>query len=149
MKRKWQAVFLVCGFVFAGSNALAEKPLTPESLKGVTVVDDAFVKENHGAIKIFDVRDKAEYVEAHIAGARSVPYEEQSEHAVNFNAAKDRLDLSKFPSNKNEAVVVYCNGPRCWKSYKAAVLLIKAGHAKVDWYRAGFPSWKVKGYPVE
>jgi rhodanese-related sulfurtransferase len=148
--KKIVVLSVLCVMVLAASTALAEKPLTPASLKGATVVDDAFVKANHGKIKIFDVRKKAEYVESHIAGAISVPYEEKSELAVNFDASKDQFDLSKFPKDKNEPIIVYCNGPRCWKSYKAAVLLMKAGHTKIDWYRnEGFPGWKSKGYPVE
>ena len=147
--KKLLVLALLCYPVFAGSSAMAEKPLTPESVKGATIVDDAFVKANHGKIKIFDVRKKAEYVESHIAGAISVPYEENSELAVNFDASKDRLDLSKFPADKNEPVINYCNGPRCWKSYKATLMLVKAGHTKVYYYRSGYPSWKAKGYPVE
>jgi len=141
---------LVLGLcVFGAATARAEKPLTPESAKGAVVVDDAEVKKDHGKVKIYDVRKKAEYVEAHIAGAISVPYEEKSELAVNFDASKDSLDLSKFTADKNEPVTVYCNGPRCWKSYKAAILLVKAGYKNVRWYREGYPSWKAKGYPVE
>ena len=64
------------------------------------------------------------------AGAVSVPYDEKSEHVVDFDAKKDELDLSKFPADKNAPIIVYCNGPRCWKSYKASVLLIKAGYKK-------------------
>ncbi|OGW39972.1 MAG: hypothetical protein A2X58_06430 [Nitrospirae bacterium GWC2_56_14] len=150
MLKKISVLAVVCIMALGASTAMAEKPLTPESLKGATVVDDAFVKANHGKIKIYDVRKKAEYVESHIAGAIAAPYDEKSELAVNFDASKDKFDLSKFPSDKKEPIIVYCNGPRCWKSYKAAVLLIKAGHTKVDWYRNdGFPGWKAKGYPVE
>ena len=43
---------------------------------------------------------------------------------------KDELDLNQFPTDKNAPIIVYCNGPRCWKSYKASVLLIKAGYKK-------------------
>ena len=144
------AAALVCVMVFSASIVLAEKPLTPDSATGATVVDDAFVKANHGTLKIFDVRKKAEYVESHIKGAISVPYEEKSDLAANFDASKDQFDLSKFPSDKNEAIIIYCNGPRCWKSYKAAVLLNKAGYKKINWYRnEGFPGWQAKGYPVE
>jgi rhodanese-related sulfurtransferase len=149
MVNKMSVWVVLCIMVLGVSTAMAEKPATPESVKGATVVDDAFVKANHGKIKIYDVRKKAEYVESHIAGAISVPYEEKSELAVNFDASKDQLDLSKFPADKNEPIINYCNGPRCWKSYKATVLLVKADHTKVYYYREGFPSWKAKGYPVE
>lgn len=147
--KKLLVLAVFCFVVLAGSSAMAEKPQTPESVKGAIIADDAFVKANHGKIKIFDVRKKAEYVESHIAGAISVPYDENSELVVNFDASKDKLDLSKFPADKNEPIINYCNGPRCWKSYKATILLIKAGHTKVYYYRNGFPSWKAKGYPVE
>lgn len=128
----------------------AAEPLTPTSLQGGTVVSDEQVKANFGKMKIFDVRKKAEYVEGHLPGAISVPYDEKSDKSVNFDAKQDKIDLSKFPSDKNEPLIVYCNGPKCWKSYKASVLLIKNGHKKVYWYRNdGFPGWKSKGYPVE
>jgi rhodanese-related sulfurtransferase len=149
MIKKFSASVVLFVMVFAGSLAMAEKPATPESLKGATIVDDAFVKANHGKIKIYDVRKKAEYVESHITGAISVPYDEKSELVANFDASKDQFDLSKFPSDKNEPIINYCNGPHCWKSYKASVLLVKAGYTKVYYYRDGFPSWKAKGYPVE
>jgi rhodanese-related sulfurtransferase len=147
--KKLFVLAVLCFIVLAGSTAMAEKPLTPETVKGATVVDDAFVKANHGKIKIYDVRKKAEYVESHIAGAISAPYEENSELTPKFDASKDKLDLSKFPADKNEPIINYCNGPRCWKSYKATILLVKAGYTKVSYYREGFPSWKAKGYPVE
>lgn len=141
---------IVSAFIITVPVMAAEEPLTPASLQGVTVVDNDWVKANQGKMKIFDVRKKAEYVEAHIPGAVSVPYDEKSEKAANFDSKKDNLDLSKFPADKNEPIILYCNGPRCWKSYKASVLLVKAGHKKIYWYRNdGFPGWKSKGYPVE
>lgn len=142
------AVLVVVLFGFSGAFA-AEKPATPETLKGAATVDDGTVKANHGKWQIFDVRKKAEYVEAHIPGAVSVPYEEKSEYTATFDMSKDAMDLSKFPADKNAFVVVYCNGPHCWKSYKAAAMLVKAGYKNVQYYREGFPGWKAKGYPVE
>jgi rhodanese-related sulfurtransferase len=147
--KKFSAVAVVCCMVFVASLAWAEKPLTPESLKGATVVDDAAVKAGHGKTKIYDVRKKAEYVEAHIAGAIFIPYTEKSKKAADFDASQDSFDISGFPADKNEPVTLYCNGPRCWLSYKAAARLVKEGYKNVNWYREGFPSWKAKGYPVE
>lgn len=123
---------------------------TPASLAGVTVVDDAWVKDNYKKMKVYDARKKAEYVEGHIAGAISAPYGEKSDKSVKFDASKDTFDTKVFPSDKNEPIILYCNGPMCWKSYKSAVLLLKEGYKKMYWYRNdGFPSWKSKGYPVE
>jgi len=150
MKRTLVLLLVLVSVVLVAGYARAEEPVTPASLQGVTVVDNDWVKTNHGKMKVFDVRKKAEYVEAHIPGAISVPYDEKSEKAVDFDAKKDKLDLSKFPADKNEPFITYCNGPRCWKSYKASVMLVRAGYKKVYWYRNdGFPGWKSKGYPVE
>jgi len=135
--------------VFAGT-AFAEKPLTPESLSGVKVVDDEWVKANMDKYKVFDVRKKAEFVEGHLPGAEWVYYREKSEKAVDFDPEEDNFKIEKFPSDKGTPIIVYCNGPRCWKSYKTAVLLQRAGYTNVHWYRnGGFPGWKSKGYPVE
>ncbi len=150
MKKILMALFVVASMLFIAGPAVAEKPITPESLKGVTVVDDAWVKANHGTMKIFDVRKKAEYVEAHLPGAISVPYKEKSKKVSDFDASMDKFDLSKFPADKNAPFIVHCNGMRCWKSYKASTLLLKAGYKNVKWYRhGGFPGWVAKGYPVE
>jgi len=128
---------------------LAKKPLTPETVKGVKVVDAVFVKKNLGKIAIYDVRKKAEYVDAHIPGAINVWYHERSKKKADFDATKDRFDLNKFPKDKNTPMIIYCNGPRCWKSYKAIIVLKKAGYKKLYWFRNGWPAWKAKGYPTE
>ncbi len=126
------------------------KPLTPTKIRSVITVGDRWVKANYKKMKVFDVRKKAEYIEGHIPGAVSVPYKEKSRKAANFNPRKDKFDIRKFPVNKSEPIIVYCNGPRCWKSYKASVLLKRNGYKKIYWYRNnGFPGWKAKGYPVE
>ena len=129
--------------------AMAEKPMTPERLEGATIVTTEWVKSNYGKVGIYDVRKKAEYVEAHIKGAISIPYKEKSGKSAGFDASKDKLKLRKFPADKNAVIVVHCNGARCWKSYKAAVLLVRAGYKNVKWYRDGIPDWVAKGNPVE
>lgn len=150
MKRLATYIVSVVLVIGAALPALAAKPLTPESINGATIVGDKWVKDNHGKMSVFDVRKKAEYIDAHIPGAVSVPYREKSAKSVDFDSSEDRFKLAKFPTNKSDPVIVYCNGPRCWKSYKAAVLLVRAGHTKVYWYRNdGLPGWRTKGYPVE
>jgi rhodanese-related sulfurtransferase len=68
---------------------------------------------------------------------------------VDFDASQDSIDLSKLPADKKTAILIYCNGPECWKSYKASTAAIKAGYKTVYWYRLGIPEWKAKGYPTE
>lgn len=143
-------MLLALASVVITAGPVRAEALTPEFLAGATVVDDEWVKANYKKVRVYDARMKAEYVEGHLPGAISVPYKERSGKVVNFDSSKDRVDLSKYPADKNVPIIVYCNGSRCWKSYKTAVLLIRAGYKKVYWYRNnGFPGWQSKGYPVE
>lgn len=132
------------------SVGAASAAVTPDSLSGATVVtpEQARDLKAKGAV-IVDVRSAAEYAEGHIDGAINVPYKEKSEKKADFDAAADSFDLSKLPADKGTAIITYCNGPDCWKSYKGATAAIKAGHTKVNWLRDGLPGWKAKGLPVK
>lgn len=146
-KKRFVASLLALA-AFAAGNALAAD--TPASLAGATVVDGAKAKSlMDGGAKMLDTRVANEYAEAHIKGAISIPYKEKSAKAADFDASQDSFDLSKVPADKNAALITQCNGPECWKSYKSASALIKAGYKKVYWFRGGLPEWKAKGYPVE
>ena len=92
---------------------------------------------------------KGEYVEKHIPGAVSIPYKEKSAKTPDFDPAEDKWDMGKFPQDKSASIVVYCNGVKCWKSYKSVARLVEAGYTNVNWLRTGFPGWTDKGYPTE
>jgi rhodanese-related sulfurtransferase len=134
--------YLSVGTVLAGT--------TPTELAGGKV---ATAEEVKAAIEtgatVIDTRVANEYAEAHIKGAISVPYREKSAKEANYDPAQDRFDLGKLPAAKDKTIVTYCNGPECWKSFKAAVAAIKGGYSNVLWYRQGLPDWKSKGLPVE
>ncbi|UCE72173.1 MAG: rhodanese-like domain-containing protein [Nitrospiraceae bacterium] len=147
--KKVLVVLLVMSLCLIAGQTMAAKVMTPESLDGATVVDAEWVKQNEGKVMVFDARKKGEYVEGHIPGSISVPYKEKSEKTVDFDPSKDKWDMSKYPSDKNASIVVYCNGVKCWKSYKTIVLLAKAGYTNLHWLRDGFPGWQEKGYTVE
>ncbi len=136
---------------FAMSNTLyAENPVVPDGLSGAKVINaDECKKLMNSNGKVFDVRNELEYGEGHLPGAVMLPYKEKSDKAANFDASVDKFDIGKLPSDKSAPVIFYCNGDRCWKSYKSSVVAIKAGHKNVNWFRGGFPEWKEKGYPVE
>jgi rhodanese-related sulfurtransferase len=143
------SVALALAVMLVAGQVMAAKAMTPESVEGATVVDADWVKSNFGKVTVVDARKKGEYVESHIPGAISIPYKEKSEKKVDFDESKDKWNTSKFPTDKNLPLVVYCNGVKCWKSYKSVVRLVKAGHKKVYWLRDGFPGWQEKGYAVE
>jgi rhodanese-related sulfurtransferase len=62
---------------------------------------------------------------------------------------QDDFNIAKLPGDKAARIVMYCNGPECWKSYKASIWALKAGYSAIHWYREGFPDWKAKGQHVQ
>jgi rhodanese-related sulfurtransferase len=132
-------LFAAVTVLLFGNTAFAD---TPDSLKGATLVDAVKAKSlSDAGVKVIDSRVANEYAESHIKGAINVPYKEKSAKSVDFDASQDSFDLSKLPADKNTAIIIYCNGAECWKSYKASTT--------VYWFRLGIPEWKAKGYPTE
>ena len=122
----------------------------PASLAGVSVVSAEQAKKlAETGVPVIDTRVGNEYADAHIKGAKNVPYKEKSAKEAGFNAKDDQFDLAKLPGDRNAPVIFYCNGPECWKSYKASKVASDGGWKNVQWLRGGFPEWKSKGFPVE
>jgi rhodanese-related sulfurtransferase len=148
MKKAMYFTSILAAFLLLGNAAYAGN--TPDSLKGATLVDAVKAKSlSESGVIVIDSRVANEYAESHIKGAISVPYKEKSAKSVDFDASQDSFDLSKLPADKNTAMIIYCNGAECWKSYKASTTAIKAGYKTVYWLRLGIPEWKAKGYPTE
>ena len=116
---------------------------TPRQLPGATVVDAAAAARlmGEGAI-YFDTRTEAEFKATHVPNARLLPYVEKSLKDTDYDAKLDGFDLTKLPADKAAPVIFACNGAECWKSYKASHAAIRAGHAKVYWFRGGLPEWR-------
>jgi len=122
---------------------------TPTALPGAKVISAAEAKTLiEKGVPVYDVRVKEEYDTAHVPGAISVPYGESSAKEVDFDPVDDKFALDKLPRDKNAALMMYCDGTICWKSYKSAVMAIKAGWKNVYWFRGGFPEWKEKNMPI-
>jgi rhodanese-related sulfurtransferase len=122
---------------------------TPSQLPGATIVNAAQVAEMHQkGVPVIDVRLGKEYYEKHIRGAVSIPYAEKSLKDVAFDAAIDEW-AGPDKLDKNQPVIFHCNGPECWKSYKAAKVALSKGFKTVYWFRGGFPEWETTGFAVE
>lgn len=137
-------------FLFTLASAIVQAvEETPLSIPGGTYVTTAQAKAqfDKGALFI-DSRVPAEYAEEHIKGATSVVYREKHSKVSTIDP-DDKMDLAKLPADKAKPLVFYCNGSPCWRAYKGAVMAIKAGYSKVNWYRDGLPAWKAAGHPVE
>ena len=136
-------------FLVAAGSALAQE--TPAAAPaGVKLVEAKAVQDLQakGAVLI-DTRKASEFSEATIKGAISVPYDpEKSAKDASFDAAQDKYDMAKI-ADKSKDYVVFCNSGTCWKSYKAAVVMAKAGYKNVHWYRNGFPDWKARKLPMD
>ena len=141
------AMALLVGIVLSGAAHAGD---TPASLAGTKLVNAEEVAQAQAAgAVVIDTRVASEYADGHVKGAISVPYREKSEKDVNFDADQDEFNLAKLPADKSAAIVLYCNGPECWKSFKASTLAVKGGYTNIYWYRDGFPNWKSKGLPSE
>ncbi len=140
------------GFMAASGVAMAQAvPETPTSAPaGVSIVDAKQVQDLQakGAVLV-DTRKASEFGEGSIKGAISIPYDpEKSTKTAEFDSSLDKFDLSKM-ADKKAHLVMFCNSGTCFKSYKAAVVLAKAGYKNVYWYRSGVPDWKARKLPME
>lgn len=140
---------LVSAFVLAGTVAAQDPPPTPTSAPGVEVISVQQAQALIGKSAFFDMRSAVNYGKGHVKGATVLPYDQKSELAQNFDASKDKFDMTKLPADKSTVVVFYSDGPTGWKSYKAARLASQAGYRNVRWMREGTAGWIAKGLPLE
>jgi rhodanese-related sulfurtransferase len=140
------------GFFGSSTTVLAQdKPDTPSTLTGgkVVSVDDAKKMSEDGKTQFFDTRSALNFGKGHIKGAKLVAYREKSDFVPNFDDSQDKFELDKLPSDKATPIVIYSDGPKGWKSYKGAVLAVKAGYKNVMWLRDGTTGWVAKGMTLQ
>ena len=121
---------------------------TPEEVAGLQKVTASEVANlvKAGA-QIVDVRTASEFTAKHIPAATLLPYAEHSPRYVGADISLDGFDVSKLQSSKS--LILYCNGPECWKSYKAALRAIASKQfAQVYWFRGGLPEWERNGLAI-
>jgi len=122
---------------------------TPDTLKGATRVSAEEVAElARQNATVVDTRSQKEYDSEHVRGAILASYLEKSLKEVDFDASKDDFSALKTVP-KDKPVIFFCNGPECWKSYKASRAAVAAGYPKVYWFRGGMPEWREKRLPVD
>lgn len=136
---------------FFAAPALADGEETPKSISGAKVisVDEGKTLAGSKAAAFFDTRSALNFGKGHVPGAVTASYKEKSEKVEGFDASKDDFDFARLPADKSAKVVFYSDGPTGWKSYKAAVLAVRAGYKNVMYMRGGFAEWEAKGYAVE
>ncbi len=145
-------IVLIASVLFTALPAIAtDKPNTPTSLAGgkVISVDEGKKLADDKSAQFFDTRNLVNFGKGHVPGAKAVSYKEKSDFKADFDVSVDSFEVDKLPADKAAKIVIYSDGPAGWKSYKAAVLAIKAGYKNVLWMRDGFAGWTAKSYPVE
>jgi rhodanese-related sulfurtransferase len=132
-------------FTYVASLGIA----TPDGVKGATRVSAEEVAElARQGVTIVDTRSQKEYDNEHVRGAILASYVEKSLKEFDFDASKDDFSALKTIA-KDKPAVFMCNGPECWKSYKATRAAVAAGYTKVYWFRGGMPEWREKHLPVD
>jgi rhodanese-related sulfurtransferase/ABC-type phosphate/phosphonate transport system substrate-binding protein len=122
---------------------------TPDTLKGATRVSAEEVAElGKQNVTIVDTRTQKEYDNEHVRGAVLASYAEKSLKEIDFDVTKDDFSALKTVP-KDKPAIFFCNGPECWKSYKASRAAVAAGYPKVYWFRGGMPEWREKHLPVD
>lgn len=152
MKKKYFTQWIAALVLALGCQvaiAAAGDADTPTDIKGAKIVSVDEAKGMISSAKFFDVRSALNFGKGHIPGAVQVSGKWKSENTPNADISQDELDLSKLPGDKDAKLVIYSDGVKGWKSYKAAMIVAKAGYKNVLWMRNGFAEWESKGHPVE
>jgi rhodanese-related sulfurtransferase len=122
---------------------------TPTTAVGFEVITIDQAKALVGKAQFYDFRAAVNFGKGHIKGAIAVPYDNKSDDVVNFDATKDKFDLSKLPTDKNALLVFHSGEVNGWKGFKAATVASKAGYKNIKWMREGMDGWVAKKYPLE
>ncbi len=121
------------------ANLVVAGQVSPESVAGATTVSS---QEAHRlfteGVLFVDVRRTSEWEGGRIPGALHLDLKRD------FNEAALQSE-----AEKNEPVVIYCNGVKCGRSSKACGKAAGWGYSKVYYYREGYPGWVAQGYPTE
>jgi rhodanese-related sulfurtransferase len=89
-----------------------------------------------GSEPVFDVRFAREYAIAHIPGTTNI-YEKEVERIVEL-----------YP-DRNQPMILYCNGPSCGKSKRTSESLVALGYTRVRRYQLGMPVWRALSQTVQ
>lgn len=111
---------------------------THKKYKNVPYIELEDLKAKLKDVVVVDARSRFEYETLKIKNAVNIP--------IALKSFQD--EVKKLRAKTDKALVFYCNGHTCMKSYKAAKVAMKAGVDNVFAYDAGIFEW-AKAYPNE
>ncbi len=88
---------------------------------------------------ILDNRPAEEFEKEHVPGAVRL----NSDDLLEKSALAEAAGLKK-----DDVIINYCNGEKCWRSPAVSVMLQDLGYKNINWLRGGLPVWIKKGYPT-
>ncbi len=109
----------------------------PKNLRGIDLETTLQVFNKNNALFI-DARDQWEFSEGHILGAINIP-------EFSFNSENELLKTI----NKDQLIIVYCDGDDCDTSKRLANELTKLGYSKCYVFLGGFSVWNAAILPTE
>ncbi|HPA51137.1 MAG TPA: rhodanese-like domain-containing protein [Thermoanaerobaculia bacterium] len=122
------------------AEVLARFP--PHGQPGVEITGEAAAWLHARGALFLDARRSKDFVEKHVAGARSFPIWEAA-------VVKERVEeLVAEGRDQTLPVVLYCTGGDCEDSHMLAQTLFGAGFENLLVYRDGFPDWLSRGGAV-
>ncbi len=124
----------------AMSPVMAEAPLAPTKLSGVTRLDAENVVAmilNHPELVVIDSRLEESYAKGHIENAVNLP-----------DTAMTPETLAQYASRPDTPLLFYCQGKHCLRSSYAAKKARQWGYRQIYWFRGGWVDWRDKKLPV-
>lgn len=112
---------------------------SPETVDGTTLINTAEARQAfEKGMKFIDVRSLRYFNKRHIPGA----------YHLDLKTDFTEENLEKI-IRKDEAAIIYCNGPHCSLSYRASKKAVQWGFTNLYYYREGFRTWRKSGNPIE
>ena len=116
------------------------RSVSPEHIDGVELVDAEGLIEavtRIPSLVLIDSRIRADHEAGYIEGSISLPDVDTS-----------CTSLAGVIPGLTTPVLFYCNGIRCGRSARAAVIARDCGYTRLYWYRKGMEEWQKKQYPL-
>ncbi|MDH3987046.1 MAG: rhodanese-like domain-containing protein, partial [Gammaproteobacteria bacterium] len=134
-------LFICFSFTLPCQTATAgDKIVSPESISGTTIVDAEGLIEKatqQPQLVLIDSRITADHREGFIEGSISLPDTDTSCES-----------LARIVAALNTPVLFYCNGVKCGRSGRAAMIAVECGYSNIYWYRKGMEEWQEKEFPL-
>lgn len=138
-------VLAICGSLLPGCGGFLRTLPAEEPVPAVSVQEAAGELASDPDPFLLDVREKAEYDEAHIRGAVLVP-NDQVAAKIAANDLFPDINGGRTP-RKDQPILVYCRSGACGAA--ATRTLRGLGYLNARNVSGGITAWKGAGLPVE